>query len=260
MNIVLKTWLAAESKSDFAFAAVNYEERRAWDDSTVENLGRIISDDTIDPGFLEKLATKLGWSSKARSEYAKETQPQNSNLRKGKFGELLCGQILQEFHGYVIPVKRFRYQLTPEQSFPGTDIIAFKIKDNKISEMCMMEAKLRTQHDSRAILGAYGQLDARKKGQILPSLKFILQRLYEIDHDMFSMVVEYGTEINPNDTYRIGAVYEKSHWNERYLKLLSDILNKPEIALTVDAVQIINLEKLVECTYENLGRRNDAAD
>ncbi len=260
MNIVLKTWLAAESKSDFAFAAVNYEERRAWDDSTVENLGHIISDNTTDPDHLKYIAEKLGWNLDKCSEYVRKWQPISSDLRKGKFGELLCGQILQEFHGYVIPVKKFRYQHAPGQSLPGTDIIAFKIKDNKISEMCMMEAKLRTQHDSRAILGAYGQLDARKKGQILPSIKFLLHRLYEINRNMFDMIAEYGVEINPNDTYRIGAVYEKSHWNEHYLEKLSDIMEESDIALTVDAVQITNLEKLVECTYENLGRRNDKAN
>jgi hypothetical protein len=87
---------------------------------------------------------KYGWN-ETYTKFVNKSIPSLDNMKKGRFGEIIVCEILSELLGFTIPVKKLQYQVTANQSLPGTDALALKFTDDKISEICFVESKLRTK-------------------------------------------------------------------------------------------------------------------
>ena len=254
--IVLKEWFTAVCpKIIFPFKTIEYVETNSWNNSTADFLSALIRENTVDEEFLKYMKKKLKWDwKKIYTTFVIESQPSHDNLKKGKFGEIFHGQILEEFYNYVIPVKKFQYQFNRNQSLTGTDIIVIKIKEAKITEICYVETKLRTSSDYSAISEAYDEIIQSKGSSMDSTLKFILKELYKTDKILHSQLTEFIGEMTHDDKFRIGAIFEKKIWRQRYIEKLNDCMQELDLDLTVDIVKINNLKELVNNSYKAIGK------
>ena len=252
---VLKEWFTAICPEIiFPFKTIEYVETNSLNNSAVEFLSTLIRENTVDEEFLKYMQKKLKWDwGKIYATFVIESQPNHDNLKKGKFGEIFHGQILEEFYNYVIPIKKLQYQFTKDQSLTGTDMIAIKIKEEKITEICYVETKLRTSNDYSAISEAYKEIIQSKSSSMNSLLKFILKELYKTNKMLHSQLTEFISEMMHDDKFRIGAIFEKKIWRQKYIEKLNDCMQKSDFDLTVDIVKINNLEELVNNSYKAIG-------
>lgn len=253
---MLKEWVDVNSpESEFPFKIIEYLESNSIKESIPEIFSKLLQENTVDNEFLKDLAKKPNWNwEKVQSFFVIQSQPTNDNLKKGKFGEVCHGQILEEFYDYIIPIKKFQYQFTKGQSPTGTDMVAIKMGEGKISELCYVETRLRTSDDYAAVSGAFNEIIQGRKERINSVIKFILKELFKIKHELYDLLTEYGIETAPKDKFRIGAIFEKDIWRPKHLENLRDVMQGSTLDLTVDVIKINNLEKLVNDSYEKVSK------
>src|SRR5712691_11907730 len=104
---------------------------------------------------------------------------------------LICA-ILEQFHGYKIPVQKLRFKITKGESLPGTDILALKTNiEGLITEVCFIESKLRTSSDNRAAIEGCNQLQGDYNSKFPDMVDFVTQRLYERQDPLFRPFLLY---------------------------------------------------------------------
>ncbi|EPA06178.1 Hachiman antiphage defense system protein HamA [Candidatus Nitrosarchaeum limnium] len=253
---MLKTWLEVSKRPSgtFRFNVVNINEKNSRDLENINEIfSKIIINESVGYDTAKKLAKKYGWN-KILESIITPRLTRTSNMKKGKFGEMLESSVLETFFDYVIPIKKWRYAISSDQSLPRCDIIAVKLEGQKIIEMSFIESKLTTTSDSNKIIEAHSQLMEEKKSGFSDILSFIILRLIDEKHPLQEAFIEYTLiKDKPNDSYRIAATYDNAKWNENYLTKLNDIHTKSTPELTVDLIRIEELEKVVKTVYEKKG-------
>lgn len=253
----MKTWLTqGTTDSTRIFDVIKYTENSNWEKNTiVDKLKILLEENTVDKDLLDDLFSNVNWDKdKIYKSFVTNSQPISDTLRKGKFGEILHGEILSSFHDLNILMKKHQYQITPGTSLHGTDIIAFKInEENVIQAFFYIETKLRTSKDYIALTEAFIELQNALNESVPSYLKFILKELKKTNSVFYHAVLDYGIQITPKDNFRIGAIFESSAWTDTYLKNLLDVYDKSIPNLTVDVIMIDSLNKLVNDTYQKLG-------
>lgn len=253
----MKTWLTqGTTDGTRIFDVIKYTENSSWEkNAIVDKIKTLLEENTVNKDFLDDLSSMVNWDKdKTYQRFVTDLQPNTDTLRKGKFGEILHGEILSSFHDLNIPIKKYQYQFTPGTSLHGTDLIAFKInKENVIQAFFYIETKLRTSKDYIALTEAFKGLQNALNESVPSYLKFILRELQKTDTDLYHAFLNYGIEITPNDNFRIGAIFESSAWTDTYLKKLLDVHDRSIPNLTVDVIMIDSLDKLVNDTYQKLG-------
>jgi hypothetical protein len=121
----LRVWLEARLRdaSELRFPVSDLVERCEPDVDIVRHLGHLVLKAKSNPETLRRLTDVLGWPDAA----ARLRPSRREGIRRGDFGEALTCELLEIFDGYVVPVRKLRYQSDPEQTLHGTDIVAFRI-------------------------------------------------------------------------------------------------------------------------------------
>jgi hypothetical protein len=204
------------------------------------------------------MANHLGWQ-KVSNLIIKPQVPMNINIRRGRFGEILTSAILEQFHNYIIPVRKIRFSITGGQSLPATDAVALKTDQRgSIIEVCFVESKLRTRTlevDCSVAAKGCEQL-AADYTKILPDiLSFIAQRLHERMDPLFDKFASYmrsRSDTTDMDTFRLGLCWDRAEWNESILENLEDA--EPKLPrLTVHVIRINNLRQLTDELFGAIG-------
>jgi len=207
--------------------------------------------------FLKEINDILKWEKVQEYIDISSILPTQSNIKKGDFGEILFSSILEEFHDYIIPVTKIQYKIIPNQSLPRTDILALRIKDNLINEVCYVESKLRTTNDTYAAVEAHDQLKEDYNTKMPEILIFVLRILSYKNSPLLPKFKIYMQDRKDNknyDTFRISLCWEKSKWSDTVLKNLDD--NGVKLSkLHVHVIKINNLSNLVDKIYGLLEAR-----
>lgn len=252
----MKQWLERSSiDQTYLFDFIIYTEKTEWKKTTIPKfIANFLEENTVEQDFMDEISRIVNWDKdKVYQSFVTEFQPSTDSLRKGKLGEILHGEILIEFYDIDFPIKKYQYQLTPNTSLHGTDLIGFRLVDGKVESIFYVETKLRTNRDRQALPEAFqGIIKARD--ETIPSyLKFILKQLYKTDTNLFTKFLEYGMEISPTDHFRIGAIFEDSAWDKIYFDDLTAVYDRSISNLTVDVIKIKSLNELVKASYKELG-------
>jgi hypothetical protein len=222
-------------------------------------MGNCIRDSKVAPRFLNRMLEAVGWSVAG----APLQTPRQAPARRGEFGEVLAQEVLRHFHNYRIPIAKLRYQLDPNQSLPGTDIVALHVEDGPVIEgLCFVEVKLSTQNGNsgppsarNAALNAHEQLLIDRDKGFADILMFIGQRLDEQSHQLSSAFERYlsqRTGPEGHETYRIFLVWDSDQWSEEVLGKLAALPQVIE-SLTSHVVHIGGLADVVEASFERVG-------
>jgi len=177
-------WLERDHSPYSGFWVIDVTEIQPPTDVVISHIRDLLIHARLDLEFLQDAAQHLGWD-KVQA-LAASTQPKGVKMQRGEFGEVLSSAMLQQFHGYTIPVQKLRFAISSDQSLPGTDVIALRLdKRGKITEVGFVESKLRTKNDTGAAVQGYEQLKRDYEQRQSDMLRFVAQRLHERNDSLF---------------------------------------------------------------------------
>lgn len=252
----MKEWLGQSVEEHaYPFVVATYVEKVGWAIAGAAcEMARLLGESTASPEFIERVSSRRGWDEgRARTAYMAEMQPDNDAVKKGKFGEVLHGAVLEEFFGMAIVHHRHRYNPNPDTSPPGLDIIALMPQDGG-ERLVYAETKLRTSADGGTLAKALGQLARTASASHPPSLKSALQALSDTGSPLFDRVMQAVDSREAPPHYRIGAIFEARHWSDSHLQSIKDNPDAQRMDLAVDVVKITSLGSLIDGAYSSVGR------
>lgn len=254
---MLTAWLTCQQRNPCPytqFAVLDVNERGPISSQVMDHIKNLLISARLDPDLLKVAAQRWGWRGVA--QLLTSAQPTAMTARRGEFGEVLSAALLTEFEGYQIPVQKFRFTITPDQSLPGTDLLALKVNDNAaIIEVCFLESKLRTGSDTGTAVRAYNQLRQDYEQQFPDMLVFVLARLHERRDPLLDAFLDYlrdRADTSDKERLRVGLTWERGSWTETVLQNLED--NGVERQdLVVHVVYIGGLAHLIDQLFQQVG-------
>ena len=251
-NASLDIWLGNEKRETELpdFTIFDVSEHSPITNITMRLLSTLVNEFLFEPQVLKDLRAVLG--NKMRQALDAAT-PSTSSLRAGVFGEALSAELCERWHAYVVPLKRLRIT---GGSPPGTDLIALRVgADDRLTEVCYIECKLRTTTDHGVAVDAYEQLGQVRQGHLPLVSLHLANYLLATGSPLYSSFMNYLTSRASQpavDSYRIALTWEDSLWSETALTNLQD--KSVELTpLSVDVIRIAKLRSLIETVYDSLG-------
>jgi hypothetical protein len=248
---LLSNWLSPKAKSSTPykkFVVFEIDEKVQMDQEARHHLVKLVQNARCDPKIYDDFVVRLGWT-EARKLLADQTQPTNQKMRKGFFGEVLICAILTEFFGYLIPVEKWRYAITANQSLPGTDAIAIKADANNIYEVCFVESKTRITNDTMAGVMGYRQLKDDHSKRIPDMIFFAMCRLQERNDPLYNAFLNYvfdRRDLSGMETFCLGLTWDISMWTEKALQNLEEEIGNSQFPrLVVNRILIKDLVKQI---------------
>lgn len=246
----LEAWCASQPRApgEFPFAVSDITEGRGWDEPVVTRLAQRAVHAKSDLEALHEMAAALGMDIPMARLRASKLQ----SLRRGDCGEVLAAAHLEVSEGLQVPVPKQRFQIDPEQSLHGTDIVALEVADDVVIALHLVEVKLRASRvDNRAALAAHDELVEASATHFSDVLSLTLEYLRRADQPLYLALMTYlrdRDERNRND-YGIYTVFETGHWREAVLEVLGRLGDDLVAPLTVRAWRIDHLADLVEAIH-----------
>jgi len=256
---MLSNWLDCKARDPSPygkFKLTEIDERTEITTALESYLIKLVEEARFDPSFLQDVARRHGWS-KVMTYLVAPTMPTVTRARRGFFGEVLTCALLTEVFGYLMPVPKLRFNITSDQSLPGTDAIVVKKSPNGISEICFVESKLRTVTDPHFAVQGYRQLREDYSQEIPVMIRFVLARLHETKNPLFDDMMKYAFDRRDTtgmETFSLGLISEHEAWRESALENLEQEASDGELPkLVVHRTKIRNLASLVERVLKSAG-------
>ena len=245
----MEYWL--EAKPDRAlhgFRVASYDEAGGgWRTAgAASDMARLLEENTVCPSLLKDALRYSGWDEqRVRSALVAGRQPAGEAQQKGMFGEVLHADLLERFCRMIIPVKRHRYNPSPNASPHGIDIVALgTTKPGGGERIVYAETKLRKKVDSATLAEAHRALAKAGSESVPPSLSAVMETLRTSDADMYKRVIAAGLD-KAGSHFRIGVITEHSFWSDAALGRLKQAQADNNLDLGVDVVRINELDDLV---------------
>lgn len=174
--------------------------------------------------------------------------PKKRSFRFGDFGEVLLFGFLVAKCNYEVPYKKIARRLLGE-SQQGYDLIAIKIRSNKLEEILFIESKLRTKPDTGAAKQAYKQLGYNYRERHVENLEPMERCLRGTDDSMRELILDYmfsrETYVG-RERFLVGLVYDEGIWNDVCLANLAGKINdKQNLKTLALVVKVADLENLI---------------
>lgn len=154
----------------------------------------------------------------------KERLPTTKKAMSGELGEIMATEFVEEYLGYVVPVKRIRYKDGREMALRGDDFIGL-IYDTSGLSLLKGESKSRAALYKTTINEARKALD-RDGGRCTPiSLLFVADRLLEKDGNDKKLGKIIRTEVATKklNPAQIAHVFFTLSGNNPKMLLLNDL-------------------------------------
>lgn len=251
-HAVLTAWLGHVNRnpSPYSFEVTDLPEQVSPTPEIVAGLGEIFVRAKAKPEVLERMAQAVGWD-----DAMVRLRRGRKGVRRGDFGEAVACETLEVFNGLRVPIRKLRYQLDPEQTLPGTDIVGFHLKDDgSIADLHFMECKLRTFRDLPVGVEAHDQLSEDRKAGYADTLMFLAERLDEVEPDLGHALENYLAERDREErgSYGVMLVSETAAWDEDVLDRIEEKENRLH-PLHVRVLLAADLANLVERVYDSIG-------
>ncbi len=254
-------WRKRQQSPYSEFEVIDVEEISELSSEAKLHISRIFRNARIDPEYLKDIAESLGWH-KARELIIERGVPTLTSVKRGEFGETLICAILEQFHGYKIPIFKLHFKQIANETQHGTDTIALVIdSEGLISEVCYVESKLRTDNSNKMIaVDGYNQLKNDYKDKLPQSLLFISQCLYKQRQNdkmnalyaVFKSYMKDRTDTTDKDRFRLSLCWDSAMWHEKVLDNLQE--NGVELpSLIVHVVRIGDLRRITDEIFAELG-------
>lgn len=136
----------------------------------VDGLAQLLASNKADPRVTADLLNAAGWAPAIAA-----LRKGRVSVRRGDFGEALAAEAAEALDEMVVPVRKLRYQIDPNQTLPGSDVVAFVLDDDGgIDDLEFIESKYRTAPHLDLAVEAHDQLAADRDGGYATTLNFRL--------------------------------------------------------------------------------------
>ena len=256
-EVKLSGWLRSDYRTQplyTKFDLIEVKEHTKLSEDVKTLLRRLLANAIFDLGLLQAVAAKLGWGQVQSMIVAKA--PKGLRLRRGDFGEIITNSLLEEFFGFTVPVQKLRYRIDSDQSLPGTDAVALKVRGDVVSEVCFIESKTRSTRATSAAVDGYQQLMSDFADEFSDIINFVLARMKESNHPLFDSFLNYLRDRDDTsniESFRLGLVWETNEWSEATIENLEEARNSPVPKLVVILVRLLGLKSLVDELYDSIG-------
>lgn len=234
-----------EDTYSFVFSTVAAKSHRT---ELIEALSEMMARNKADPAVTRDLLERVGWSS---AFAALETG--RISVRRGDFAEMLAAEAAEALNGMAVPVRKLRYQIDPNQTLPGCDVVAFLFgEDGSIDDLDFIESKYRTSPELDLAVQAHDQLAEDRASGYATTINFIAHRLHEIDVDQYDSFMRFLSDRSVKDTTAtVVLCFDSDNWRTQIADNLDTVLEHlPELWLrifpTVEAID------LIDSVYERL--------
>ena len=95
--------------------------------------------------------------------------------------------------GRLVPVRKLRYQIDPNQTLPGADVVGFVMADESagIEDLEFVEVKYRTSPPADVAVGAHDQLADDRESGYATTINFLANRLSESDPELYREFITF---------------------------------------------------------------------
>ncbi|MEU2075533.1 hypothetical protein [Streptomyces sp. NPDC013489] len=229
------------------------------DGELVTGLAQEVSRNYLRPGELALVFDDLGAPEVA--DYLRINKfPSVVRTRHGDFGEIVTGALYRKVRRWCVPLLKLRYKQTANQAVQGTDVLAFRFR-NEPPVVAVPEVKTRATRKMRLGEEAYESLES-VLGRLDESLAFAMNRCAERGQGFLARRLADLIK-NPQDRVverHMVFVHDNGKWKDDVVELLAAKVTEPT-ELTV--VKIDNLQEFVARVYQAaeqaVGQRSDQA-
>ncbi|WP_331718347.1 Hachiman antiphage defense system protein HamA [Streptomyces sp. NBC_00624] len=215
------------------------------DAELMEHLGREVARNYLNPGELALVFDDLG--SPEIAEYLRTNKfPSRIAVRHGDFGEIVTAALYRRVRRWCVPIMKLRYKQTANQPVQGTDVLAFRFRENP-PVIAVPEVKTRSTRKRDLGQEAYESLE-KVMDRLDESLHFAMVRCSERGHP-FLVGHLAGLLRRPRDRVverHMVFVHDAGAWKEDVVTLLAKVVTQPT-ELTVVKVQ--DLKEFVARVY-----------
>jgi hypothetical protein len=254
---MLERWLSS-TRRDLGpdrFSVDDVTELASPDEEMLATLSTVLLDARADPDYLRDMTEALGWE--RSTELIDHLLPgtKATSARRGEFGEILAAKILEEMHGFRIPVQKLRSAVVGGQVMPGTDVLALKLDGMTIVQVCYAEVKLRTERDVGLAVRALGQLESDVAQDLPDILGFVSRKLHELGdslYEPFKIYMRDRQDLEGLDTYVVSVLFDVEVWDEAVIGNVVD--SEPSLVpLDLHAIRLGQLGRLTGEVFERIG-------
>ena len=208
-----------EESHGFVRSEIRATSRR---DDIVDALAALVARNKSDPDVTSDLLSALGWSPAVAA-----LREGRVSVRKGDFGEVLVTEAAEAFDGAVVPVRKLRYQIDPNQTLPGSDVVAFVLNDRgEIDTLDFIESKYRASPPLNVAVDAHDQIAADRLNGYGTTLSFIANRLNEQASHLYGPFMRFLEDRGVQDTMTtVGLSFDETRWDEAVATRLDELPN-----------------------------------
>nr|BEK71549.1 hypothetical protein KPHV_87760 [Kitasatospora purpeofusca] len=141
------------------------------DDELVERLGHEVARNYLNPRELELIFDDLGVPEVA-AHLRVNKFPADRKIRHGDFGEIITGALYRRAWRWCVPLLKLRYKQTPAQAVQGTDVLAFRFRQDP-PVIAVPEVKTRASRDNTVGTEAHESLQ-KVLGRLDESITFLM--------------------------------------------------------------------------------------
>lgn len=229
-----------EESYRFTFSSVRPTCSRS---ELVDGLAELMSRNKSDPQVTTDLLAVAGWTTSVAA-LRKGRVP----VRRGDFAEVLAAEAADALDGLVVPVRKLRYQIDPNQTLPGSDVVGFAFDDDEaIEDLEFIESKYRTVPAVDLAVDAHEQLAADREDGYATTINFLANRLREIDPAMYERFIDFlrGRDVK-DSRHTVALTFDQANWRDEIAENLEDLPEHlPELW-----VRVFPLERSVDLIEE----------
>jgi hypothetical protein len=213
----------------------------------MDRLGREVARNYITPGELALVFDDLGAPEVA--QYVRSnTFPSVTRVRHGDFGEIVTGALYRRMRRWCVPILKLRWKQTANQAVQGTDVLAFRLRQNPPA-VAVPEVKTRATRKRDLGQEALDSLDKiLDKDRLDESIRFVMVRC--LDRGQGFLARRLAELLKQPDNRIVERhmvfVHDEAAWKDDVVTLLAGIINQPT-ELTV--VKIRDLQDFVSRVY-----------
>ena len=215
----------------------------------VEVLVGVLASAKSDPAVTADLLNAVGWTAAVA-----DLRDGRTAVRRGDFAEAIAAEACEDIDGRLVPVRKLRYQIDPNQTLPGADVVGFVMAEESdgIEDLEFVEVKYRTSPPADIAVDAHDQLADDRESGYATTIKFLANRLSESDPELYGDFLTFLGERDVKDSWHTVALsFEATNWSEVIAENLDELgEHLPELWLRI--LPFENAVALIDEVYAEL--------
>ena len=201
----------------------------------IEALATCVAASKADPAVTADLMEAAGWGVAGAP-----LRTGRAAVRRGDFGEVVATEAIEALDDLVVPVRKLRYQIDPNQTLPGADVVAFDVgEEGNVTSLQFTESKYRTKPEKAILVEAIDQLEADRQKKFATTINFLAHRLHEISHPLYTEFMAYlAARRRRDDTYGVCLTCDAENWTGAPLEEAAEL---PELLQPL-LVRVVTLD------------------